>query len=278
MNILALDNDELSLRQLERELEKVFPNDTILCFENISACLAYLDRAAASGESAAYAFLEIELPDGSGFELAKRLRESFKGIKIVFCTAFPGYSMEAFRLYANGYLLKPVKAGEIRELLSTLEPVVGDGVPHVAIQTFGNFDVFIDGKLALFTRSKAKELLAYLVDRNGASVSSAEIGAVLWEDRVNAETAKDRVQHTKKDLRDTLSGYGVENILLSGWNSMAIDKSKVSCDYYNFLKGEAKAVQSYLGEYMTNYSWAEDTAGALRFSQKKYNSPKTAPQ
>ena len=148
--------------------------------------------------------------------------------------------------------------------------------PQVEIQTFGNFDIFVDGKLVLFTKSKAKELLAYLVDRKGASVSSAEIGAVLWEDQPDAELTMDRVQHTKKDLRDILSGYGIKDILLSGWNSLAVDKSRVSCDYFNFLKGDPKAVRSYLGEYMTNYSWSEETAGALRFSQKKYMQSDTA--
>ena len=157
------------------------------------------------------------------------------------------------------------------ELKNTASP------PRVEIHTFGNFDVFIDGKLALFTKSKAKELLAYLVDRKGASVSSAEIGAVLWEDPASAELTKDRVQHVKKDLRDILSRYGVEDILLSGWNAFAIDKAKVSCDYYNFLKGDAGAVQSYLGEYMSNYSWSEKTAGALRFSKKRYIQSKAAP-
>ena len=263
MTIIALDDEELLLWRLEQELKKVFPNANILSFDRIADCIDCLERTVSAGGSVEYAFLDIQLSDGTGLEMAKRLRESFPTIRIIFCTAYSEYSMDAFRLYANGYLLKPVKAAQIRELLSTTEPMSEAHAPRVSIQTFGNFDVFIDGKLVLFTKSKAKELLAYLVDRKGASVSSAEIGAVLWEDDTDAETMKDRVQHVKKDLRDILSRYKVEDILISGWNSIALDRTKVSCDYYGFLQGEEKALQSYLGEYMTNYSWAEETAGAL---------------
>lgn len=265
MNIIALDDEEPVLRRLKREIKKVFPNDTVKCFRSIPECLGYAEETLDDGESVEYAFLDIQLVDGTGIETAKKLRELFPTVRIVFCTAFPEYSMDAFGLYANGYLMKPIKAERIRELVRTIDPTVPTAAPRVSIHTFGNFDVFIDGKLVLFTRSKAKELLAYLVDRNGASVSSAEIGAVLWEDEADAEAVKDRVQHVKKDLRDILTGHGVADILLSGWNSVAIDKTKVTCDYYDFLKGESEAIQNFLGEYMTNYSWAEETAGALMF-------------
>ena len=271
MNIIAIDDEELLLWRLERELEQVFPNDKITCFDDTAELLEYTEKVFSAGENIHYAFLDIQLSKGTGLEIAKKLRKTFPNAKIIFCTAFCEYAMDAFKLYANGYLLKPIKAKQIQELISTLEFSEEEKVIRVKIHTFGNFDMFIDGKLAVFTKSKAKELLAYLVDRNGASVSSAEIGAVLWEDEIDSEVLKDRVQHVKKDLRDTLSQYGVEKILVSGWNSLAIDKSQVSCDYYDFLNGDSDAVKSYLGEYMTNYSWSEETAGALSFSKQKNN-------
>ncbi len=267
MNIIAIDDEELLLWRLDRELKLVFPNENITCFNNISELLKHIENVAWAGENIHYAFLDIQLSNGSGLEIAKKLREAFPNVKIIFCTAFSKYAMDAFKLYANGYLLKPIKAEQIRALINTLE-FANEKAIRVTIHTFGNFDVFIDGKLVVFTKSKAKELLAYLVDRNGASVSSAQIGAVLWEDESDNEALKDRVQHVKKDLRDTLSKYGVENILVSGWNSLAIDKSKISCDYYDFLNNDPNALKNYLGEYMTNYSWAEETSGALSFSKQ----------
>ena len=42
-----------------------------------------------------------------------------------------------------------------------------------------------------------------------------------------------------------------------------IDVSKLHCDLYEFLKGSVDAVNSYAGEYMNNYSWAELTNARL---------------
>ncbi len=272
MNIIALDDEELLLWHLNRELRIVFPNDNINCFNSTEELLKYIEKAVSNKDVIDYAFLDIQLSTGSGLEVAQELRKAFFNIKIIFCTAFKEYAMDAFKLYANGYLLKPIKSRNIKELINTIEfsgKKDKEEKIRVKIHTFGNFDVFIDNKLAVFTKSKAKELLAYLVDRNGASVSSAEIGAVLWEDCIDSEVLKDRVQHTKKDLRDILSSYGVEEILVSGWNSLAVDKTKIFCDYYEFLDGDVNAINSYLGEYMKNYSWSEETAGALSFSKQK---------
>ena len=55
-----------------------------------------------------------------------------------------------------------------------------DGPAGVKIQCFGNFEIFVNGRTLAFKRSKSKELLAYLVDRNGATCTNGEMLAVLW--------------------------------------------------------------------------------------------------
>ena len=39
--------------------------------------------------------------------------------------------------------------------------------------------------------------------------------------------------------------------------------SKFSCDYYQFLDGETSAISSFVGEFMSQYSWAEITTASL---------------
>ena len=53
------------------------------------------------------------------------------------------------------------------------------------MQCFGNFEVFVDGKVLHLKPEKMKELLAYLVDCKGALCSNAEIIAALWEDNAD---------------------------------------------------------------------------------------------
>ncbi len=54
------------------------------------------------------ALLDIQLPDMIGIELAERLREQKPDLYIVFITAYKDYSLDAFRLYAYDYILKPI--------------------------------------------------------------------------------------------------------------------------------------------------------------------------
>lgn len=57
----------------------------------------------------------------------------------------------------------------------------------------------------------------------------------------------------------TLKEAGIEDIITKQWNSIAIDKAKIDCDYYDFLGGNQQAQNTYLGEYMPEYGWASAT-------------------
>ena len=65
------------------------------------------------------------------------------------------------------------------------------------------------------------------------------------------------------DLKNVLTDAGVGNTILKNRNSIAIDCVLVDCDYYDFFRHIPYAVNSYLGEYMMQYSWAEITTASL---------------
>jgi two-component system LytT family response regulator len=60
------------------------------------------------------AFLDIELPDMKGIELAEKLREIKPDIEIVFITAHQEYSFDAFKLYASDYILKQIDEERVK--------------------------------------------------------------------------------------------------------------------------------------------------------------------
>ena len=64
-----------------------------------------------------------------------------------------------------------------------------------------------------------------------------------------------------RSLRKTLSAAGVEDILIKTHNHLSVDVTKFKCDAYDYEKGNAVAINSFRGEYMVNYSWAEFTVG-----------------
>lgn len=60
-------------------------------------------------------FLDVRLPDGTGIDLAKDIISSGHKPYIIFTTAYGEYALEAFRLSAVDYLLKPFSQEELKK-------------------------------------------------------------------------------------------------------------------------------------------------------------------
>ncbi len=131
---------------------------------------------------------------------------------------------------------------------------------EISVQTFGGFEVFVSGKRIVFKRKKAKELLAYLVVRRGAGVSIRDAYGMLFEDK---PYDKGFFHVILSELKQRLKEAGAEDILIKSYNSIAIDPNKIDCDYYRFLNGDAQAINSYHGDFLPDYEWAEFSVAHL---------------
>lgn len=267
MNIIAIDDERLALQAILEILENVFPKEKIQGFQSAGKLIKYADELKQDGQIIDYAFLDIEIYGETGLVLAKQLKEYFPEVKIVFCTAYQGYAVDAWKLHAIGYLLKPVTEEAVLETLDEMDKgwkTKGKSQAEgIRVQTFGNFEIFINESLISFEREKAKELLAYLIDRRGAAVTNAEIAAVLWEGEPEDERIRNYVKVIVTTLRRNLKNVGADDILQKSRGHLAVDMSKVKSDFDDFIKGDAFAVNAYHGEYMANYSWAEFTNASL---------------
>lgn len=69
-------------------------------------------------------FLDIQMPDGTGFELLGRL--NYNNFKLIFCTSFDQYAVKAFRYSALDYILKPIDPdifiAAVKKIFSEKEP------------------------------------------------------------------------------------------------------------------------------------------------------------
>ncbi len=61
--------------------------------------------------------LDIRMPGEDGISLAHRIAQLEDPPALIFCTAYDQYALDAFGTQAVGYLLKPVKAEQLREIL-----------------------------------------------------------------------------------------------------------------------------------------------------------------
>jgi len=133
----------------------------------------------------------------------------------------------------------------------------------IRVQCFGNFEVFKGVKPLYFPRKKAKELLAYLVHKRGTSCTTQELIAVLFEDKTERVSLQKQVQTLISVMMKVLREAQADDIVIKEFNSFAVNTENISCDYYRFLDRDEEAMNQYMGEYMTNYSWAEFMVGYL---------------
>ncbi|MDO5559233.1 MAG: response regulator [Oscillospiraceae bacterium] len=262
MNILAADDNKYALETLIREIEDIIPGNTINSFTLPSKALDFINNEC---RELKLAFLDVEMPGMSGIELAAWIKKKFPRVVIIFVSAYPQYTLDAFKVHAAGYLVKPISKEMLETELSELsQPFIYKTLGRIRAHTFGNFELYVDEKPVRFARSKSKELIAFLIDRRGASCTMNELAAVLFDESGNEKAQQRYIRNLIADIKASLSDIKAESIICKGRNSISIDISQIDCDYYRMLEGEPAAVNMFLGEYMTNYSWAEFTVGELK--------------
>ena len=253
MIAIAVDDEPLMLGALTKAV-KASPDITeVMDFTSCEDALDYI-----KSNPADVAFLDIHMRGMGGLSLAEKIIGFCPDCKIVFCTGYEEYAIPAFKLHASGYLLKPISAKDVQVEIDNIKGI-RQNQKLLEVKCFGNFEVYAKGKKLTFKRSKTKELFAFLVDRNGAGVTVAEIEVVLWE---NNEDQKNQnyIHQLFRDLRQSLEAVGVGEIFERNNYFYSIDPEKIDCDYYTYLK---TGKPEFLGEYMSQYSWAEGTCGLL---------------
>lgn len=133
----------------------------------------------------------------------------------------------------------------------------------VSIRTFGYFDVFVGDKAVAFRNKKSKELFALLVDRRGGFVSSEEAISFLWEDELVNSVTLARYRKVALRLKNILEEYGISDVMETVDGKRRIVTEKVRCDLYDYLSGKEEYAQLFKGNYLTNYSWGENTLAEL---------------
>ncbi len=81
-------------------------------------------------------FLDIEMPDGTGFDLLSRFDKI--DFKIIFVTAYSEYAIKAFRFSAIDYLLKPLKIDELIDAVERVRSAGATGISSEIISSLLN--------------------------------------------------------------------------------------------------------------------------------------------
>jgi two-component SAPR family response regulator len=253
MIAIAVDDEVLMLGALVAAIEASPDITEVTRFSGCDEALNFVKENPVD-----VAFLDINMRGMGGLALAEKIVAVCPECKIVFCTGYEEYAIPAFKLHASGYLMKPVSAKDVQAEIDNIKGIRHKEKP-IVVKCFGNFEVYARGEKLTFKRSKTKELFAFLVDRRGAGVTVAEIGVALWENDTEQKN-QNYIHQLFRDLRQTLNVIGIEDVFERNNYLYSINSDKIDCDYFEYLKN---GKPEFLGEYMSQYSWAEETCGLL---------------
>lgn len=257
MHIIYVDDEKPALDNFRFTIANFTEISSLHMFQNGNEALSF-----ALENTIDVAFLDMEMPGIHGLGLAKKLKEHDANIRIVFVTAYSQYALEAWSVDATGYLLKPYTAGDIRKELAkcAYRPLPSR---QVEIKTIPSLSVTVNGMPLYISGAKPREMLAFLVDRGEYGFSTGECIACLWPERSNDAGTQSLMRMTYKRLVDMLEEAGAGHILMSKDNRRFLKVDAVECDLYRILAGDKQAAKNYHGQYLQEYSWAEERNSQL---------------
>lgn len=258
MKLICVDDEQPALDNFRLTVERFPEVSSLELFTDPEAALQWVREHPVDG-----AFLDIEIPGKGGLELAREMCGIKPELRVVFLTAYHQYALEAWETDALGYVLKPYSGADIRKQLDRIIRYRPMPKHRVEIRTIPNLSVTVDGDPLYLKRTKARELFALLVDRGEVGITTGEGISCLWPDRPNSEEARSLFRMTYMRLSDALRAAGVGHILVREGNRRAIRVDQVDCDLYRILEGDKEAARLYDGQYLQEYSWAEDRNGQL---------------
>ncbi|MEK4362275.1 response regulator [Paenibacillus sp. FSL M8-0212] len=275
MKVVIMDDEKLAVMRLRQVLEDRPEVEVVGAYTKYSELLEDFPRLRPD-----VAFLDIDMPGMNGLELASALLEMELDTEIVFVTAYDQYALEAFRVNALDYLLKPVDEsvleGTLKRILKRKERApVSKRDPGARIQCFGHYIVprANDGSPVDFPTSKAEELLAYFLIHRDTNLSKWIICESLWPEH-EPQKAEQNLHTTVFRMKKTLLENGI-NIQLSSKKGFYHFQILESCDYVRFeeLRKEGTTqiakfpavaediLRLYKGQLFgyKDYSWCEAT-------------------
>ncbi|KAB8138046.1 response regulator [Gracilibacillus oryzae] len=223
-------------------------------------------------------FIDIEMPEVSGLQLAKQILQSHPKKPIVFVTAFKEYAAEAFEIDALDYIVKPI---ELKRLQVTFERarafLASDITSHSNDKPLLHINLFKELTFALLNQdqrivywrtSKAKELFLYLLQQHGRAVHSSELIEVLFP-HIDVDKAISQlyvtIHHVRKTVKEFEGYISITNhqkgyiLLLNNVKIDVAEFEKQLSDHKNIstetISELEEILKLYTGSFLESYDY-----------------------
>lgn len=260
IKVVIVDDEIMPINQLSRVLKTI---------ENISIVDTYTRSSEALEGIKGYlpdiVFLDIEMPGMSGIEMAKKILKISPDTEIIFVTAYQQYALEAFDVYAMGYLLKPIRKEAINSLikrnyrrLKIMEDrnsAIYSYKKGYIINCFGKLEILFEGEeINLnFRSAKIKSVFAYYIHNRKRKISREELLAVFWSEMCY-EKALSNLNTTNYHIKKILKECTFDEIQINytnGYYQLILNNAWCEIDKIDYLLDELDVVTNEnFEEYM----------------------------
>jgi len=173
------------------------------------------------------------LPDRSGWDVCREIRQAGLSTPILFLTARTQTidKVTGLKLGADDYVTKPFDAAELIARIQALLKRMPDRSSN-GVHQFGSIRVDVgrgeatrDGKPVRFAPHEF-QLLQYLIDRSGTPVSQEELLNAVWGSgemrrtvRIHIASLRDKLEANPKcpELIITVAGFGYKFVGSRNW-------------------------------------------------------------
>ena len=276
LNAVIVDDEIPVLNLLKMFLQKT---GQVNVLETFTEPLAVLDKI--SKIKPDVVFLDIEMPEMNGLELASRLTEQDDELMVVFVTGYNQYALEAFHVNALDYLLKPVNLNSIQRCVLRLLKLKGLGHQQnfvgnsQRICCFGDFEVYGNNGLVKWATRKVEEMLAYFIVYRDSNIDGWSLGEFLWPEeepdkvKTNLHTSLYRLRKTIKeeglsiDITSKNSGKGFYRCSLGQCSCDLVEFEEVTIKNNSLNKSRIEEFERVCALYRDdlfskkNYCWCE---------------------
>lgn len=244
---IIIVEDEILILKFMRRLFMKHPNfEVIATFSSPEKALVEIPLLQADA-----LLFDIEMPRTNGLDLAESLVSLGIDVPIFFSTAHPQYALEAFRVQALHYILKPMTASKIDQIDERLQKYYGvkrkvknEKASTIQVKLFGDPMVCINNKIVVKWPTKVtEELFYYFLLHENQVCSKWRIIDELWP-HMDEKRGSANLYNTIYRIRQMFLENNVSlqiNRLNDGY--MFVMNDSLDCDYHNWLKRVNKIIK-----------------------------------
>src|SRR5690625_1288335 len=218
MKIVIVNDDEFTISYIISMIKKIGGCNIVATFTDPLKALSEINKLDVD-----LLFLDVDMTGINGIQLAKEIKRTNVNIHIVFLSEHTEYAIEAFKLNATHYLVKPFQEKCLEESIFRVQNELDKQMTSPKIQPliccFGSIQFVRDQRdlkpLDVKWRTTiSKELFCYLLYYEGRSIKKESLTDLLWsghDPKVASRQLYTAIYHIRKLLEGINFPITIEN-------------------------------------------------------------------